>query len=145
MTSVILTRKEFGKKMKNKYNAFTSYLAKKARIFFWHQSPIPESKCIIIGENEFAAAAKCAFFFSSSIFTSFRSGEPEPGSSSNFKNNNHRKGPIVRRFLEWLIEKASLYLDSAPAADVANEELEQSGDNGLDPPLPPQRFVFKSV
>ena len=75
----------------------------------------------------------------------FRSGEPEPGSSSNFKNNNHRKGPIVRRFLEWLIEKASLYLDSAPAADVANEELEQSGDNGLDPPLPPQRFVFKSV
>ena len=77
------------------------------------------------------------------IFTSFRSGEPEPG-SSNSKNNN-RKGPIVRRFLEWLIEKASLYLDSAPAADVANEELEQSGDNGLDPPLPPQRFVFKSV
>ena len=74
------------------------------------------------------------------IFTSFRSGEPELGSSSNFKNNN-RKGPIVRRFLEWLIEKASLYLD----ADVANEELEQSGDNGLDPPLPPQRFVFKSV
>ena len=116
--------------------------------FFWHQSPIPESKCVIIGENEFAAAAaaaKCAFFFSSSsIFTSFRSGEPEPDSSSNFKNNN-RKGPIVRRFLEWLIEKASLYLDSSPAADVANEELEQSGDNGLDPPLPPQRFVFKSV
>ena len=34
MTSVILTRKEFGKKMKNKYNAFTSHLAKKARIFF---------------------------------------------------------------------------------------------------------------
>ena len=88
----------------------------------------------MIGENEF-------FFSSSSIFTSFRSGEPEPGSSSNFKNNN-RKGPIVRRFLEWLIEKASLYLD----ADVANEELEQSGDNGLAPPLlPPQRFVFKSV
>ena len=47
----------------------------------------------------------------------------------------------IRRFLEWLIEKASLYLD----ADVANEGLEQSGDNGLDPPLPPQRFVFKSV
>ena len=84
----------------------------------------------------------CIFFLI--IFTSFRSGEPELG-SSNFKNNNHRKGPIVRRFLEWLIEKASLYLDSAPAADVANEELEQSGDNGLDPPLPPQRFVFKSV
>ena len=130
--------------MKNKYNAFTP--GQKSEDFFWHQSPIPESKCIIIGENEFSAAAKCAFFFSSSssIFTSFRSGEPELGSSSNFKNNN-RKGPIVRRFLEWLIEKASLYLDSAPAADVANEELEQSGDNGLDPPLPPQRFVFKSV
>ena len=70
MTSVILTRKEFGKKMKNKYNAFTSYLAKKARIFFLHQSPILESKCIIIGENEFAAAAKCAFFFSSSLLLS---------------------------------------------------------------------------
>ena len=34
MTSVILTHKEFGKKMKNKYNAFTSHLAEKARIFF---------------------------------------------------------------------------------------------------------------
>ena len=78
------------------------------------------------------------FFFRNSLYFFFR---------LRASSNSH-KSPIVRRFLEWLIEKASLYLDSEAVEAVTTEaeEIEHSEDNGIRAPPPlPQRFVFKAV
>ena len=63
-------REEIQVTLKNYCWLFLWILAEESRNRRGHQSPIPESKCIIIGENEFSAAVKCAVFFSSSLLLS---------------------------------------------------------------------------